>query len=61
MTAMACCDSYQQCESVGSSNPDGDWRVAAVVMALGPELLQNLNPLDTSYIKSLNSRSLRRM
>jgi hypothetical protein len=40
MTAMACCDSYQQRESVGSSNPDGDWRVAAVVMALGPELLR---------------------
>jgi hypothetical protein len=40
MTTMACCDSYQQRESVGGSYPDGDWRVAAIVMTLGPELLR---------------------
>ena len=40
MTTMACCDSYQQRESVGGSVLDGDGRVAAVVMILGPELLR---------------------
>ena len=40
MTTMACCDSYQQRESVGVSDADGDKRMAAVVMTVGPELLR---------------------
>ena len=39
MTTMACCDSYQQRESVGGGS-DGDKRVAAILMTLGPELLR---------------------
>jgi hypothetical protein len=38
MTTMACCDSYQQRESVVGM--DGDRRVAAILMMLGPELLR---------------------
>ncbi len=45
MITMACCDSYQQRESAqsnfsGSSTQEGDPRIAAVLMALGPELLR---------------------
>lgn len=45
MTTMACCDSYQQRESAqsnltGSGNQEGDPRIAAVLLALGPELLR---------------------
>jgi len=41
MTMMACCDAYQQRESVdGGSHADGDKRVASVLMLLGPELLR---------------------
>uniref|UniRef100_A0A7S4AID4 Conserved oligomeric Golgi complex subunit 5 helical domain-containing protein n=1 Tax=Pseudo-nitzschia australis TaxID=44445 RepID=A0A7S4AID4_9STRA len=47
MTTMACCDSYKQRESAQSSflgedsaKMEGDPRVAAILMALGPELLQ---------------------
>ncbi|VEU38523.1 unnamed protein product [Pseudo-nitzschia multistriata] len=47
MTTMACCDSYKQRESAQSSLPggsnegaEGDPRVAAILMNLGPELLQ---------------------
>jgi len=47
MTTMACCDSYKQRESAQSSflgensgELDGDPRIAAILMALGPELLQ---------------------
>jgi len=44
MTTMACCDAYQQRETVegiGTSGmSSGDRRVAAVLMALGPELLR---------------------
>lgn len=47
MTTMACCDSYKQRESAqstflgnNSDKIDGDPRVAAILMALGPELLQ---------------------
>lgn len=41
MTIMACCDSYQQRESVDARDrDDGDRRVAAVVMTAGPELLR---------------------
>ena len=38
MTTMACCDSYQQRESV--VGVEGDRRVAAILMMLGPELLR---------------------
>jgi len=51
MTTMACCDSYKQRESAQSAflgnNSDkieGDTRVAAILMALGPELLQRRRP-----------------
>ena len=41
MTTMACCDAYQQRESVDSGRLDGgDKRVAGVLMLLGPELLR---------------------
>lgn len=40
MTTMACCDSYQQRESVDHSSTDGDRRIAAILMMLGPELLR---------------------
>jgi len=41
MTTMACCDTYQQRESVDvSDRDDGDRRVAALVMTAGPELLR---------------------
>ena len=38
MATMACCDSYQQRESVVGM--EGDRRVAAILMMLGPELLR---------------------
>mmetsp|Transcript_5093 Transcript_5093/g.12172 ORF Transcript_5093/g.12172 Transcript_5093/m.12172 type:complete len:1111 (-) Transcript_5093:181-3513(-) len=47
MTTMACCDSFKQRESAQSSflgdnseKMEGDSRIAAILMALGPELLQ---------------------
>lgn len=40
MTTMACCDAYQQRESVDNKNADGDRRVATILMILGPELLR---------------------
>ena len=41
MTTMACCDAYQQRESVdGGDYTDGDWRIGAILMVLGPELLR---------------------
>lgn len=40
MTIMACCDSYQQRESVETGDTGGDPRVARILMALGPELLR---------------------
>ena len=40
MTTMACCDAYQQRESVEGSMSDGDRRVGAILMILGPELLR---------------------
>eukprot|EP00978_Attheya_sp_CCMP212_P001893 scaffold3904_cov47-Attheya_sp.AAC.4 len=44
MTTMACCDSYQQRESVSAatapSSSSSDPRVAAILMMLGPELLR---------------------
>jgi len=47
MTTMACCDSYKQRESAqsaflggNSGKVEGDSRIAAILMALGPELLQ---------------------
>lgn len=39
MTTMACCDSYQQRESMDTGR-DGDKRIAAILMMLGPELLR---------------------
>ena len=47
MTTLACCDAYQQRESVGgvAGHTGGDRRVAAILVALGPELarLRRLN------------------
>jgi len=42
MTTLACCDSFKQRESAHTSSGkmEGDARVAAILMALGPELLQ---------------------
>lgn len=45
MTTMACCDSYQQRESaqstlLGSGTQEGDTRITAILMAVGPELLR---------------------
>jgi len=41
MTTMACCDAYQQRESVdGGDYTDGDRRIGAILMVLGPELLR---------------------
>ena len=40
MTTMACCDSYQQRESVDVAMTDGDRRIGAILMVLGPELLR---------------------
>lgn len=42
MTTMACCDAYMQRESVDGAvtHGDGDKRVAAILMLLGPELLR---------------------
>jgi hypothetical protein len=47
MTTLACCDSFKERESAqssflgeGSDKMEGDARVAAILMALGPELLQ---------------------
>ncbi|KAL3823322.1 hypothetical protein ACHAXA_010457 [Cyclostephanos tholiformis] len=40
MTTMACCDSYQQRESLDGAITDGDRRIGALLMVLGPELLR---------------------
>jgi hypothetical protein len=40
MTCMACCDAYQQRESVDGRIIDGDRRISAILMILGPELLR---------------------
>ena len=39
MITMACCDSYQQRDSMDSGR-DGDKRIASVLMMIGPELLR---------------------
>jgi conserved oligomeric Golgi complex subunit 5 len=44
MTTMACCDSYQQRESAQHGFTDGDSRIPAILMALGPELLRRRRP-----------------
>ena len=44
MTTMACCDSYQQRESAQHGVSDGDSRIPAILMALGPELLRRRRP-----------------
>ena len=40
MNTLACCDSYQQRSGTTSASADGDARVAALLLALGPELLR---------------------
>ena len=40
MTTMACCDAYQQRESVDGAITDGDRRIGAILMIMGPELLR---------------------
>jgi hypothetical protein len=40
MTTLACCDSYQQRESAQQGTTDGDARISAILMSLGPELLR---------------------
>ncbi len=40
LTTMACCDAYQQRESVDGAISDGDRRISAILMVLGPELLR---------------------
>jgi conserved oligomeric Golgi complex subunit 5 len=42
MAIMACCDAYQQRESVerGGALTDGDTRIASILMNIGPELLR---------------------
>ena len=40
MTCMACCDAYQQRESVDGRYLEGDRRISAILMILGPELLR---------------------
>jgi hypothetical protein len=40
MTCMACCDAYQQRESVDGRIADGDRRISSILMILGPELLR---------------------
>ncbi|KAL9189534.1 hypothetical protein ACHAXT_009209 [Thalassiosira profunda] len=40
MTTMACCDAYQQRESVDGAIANGDRRIGAILMVLGPELLR---------------------
>ena len=40
MTTLACCDNYHQRASVGGNVGGGDSRIAAILEALGPELLR---------------------
>lgn len=40
MTVMHICDAYQQRESVDGAITDGDRRIGAILMILGPELLR---------------------
>ena len=40
MTTMACSDAYQQRGSVDGSITDGDRRISAILMIMGPELLR---------------------
>jgi hypothetical protein len=37
---LACCDAYQQRSGTASATADGDARIAALLLALGPELLR---------------------
>jgi hypothetical protein len=37
---LACCDAYQQRSGTASATSDGDARIAALLLALGPELLR---------------------
>eukprot|EP00977_Amphora_coffeiformis_P004723 scaffold1007_cov176-Amphora_coffeaeformis.AAC.29 len=40
MNTLTCCDSYQQRSGTAAASEDGDARVAALLIALGPELLR---------------------
>ncbi len=40
MTTMKSCDSYQQRESIDGRNGEGDRRIPAMLMMIGPELLR---------------------
>jgi len=40
MNTLACCDSYQQRSGTAAASEDGDARVGALLLALGPELLR---------------------
>jgi len=40
MTTMKCCDSYQQRESIDVGGLEGDRRISAMLMIIGPELLR---------------------
>lgn len=40
MSTITCCDAYQQRESVDNTKSDGDRRVPAILMIIGPELLR---------------------
>jgi hypothetical protein len=66
MTTMACCDSYQQRESVDGAINDRDCHIGAILMVLGPELLRRCrqwSQLQTYhfYWTSLLNRRLLRM
>ena len=40
MNTLACCDAYQQRQATRGAQTDGDVRIAALLMSLGPELLR---------------------
>eukprot|EP00934_Nitzschia_sp_Nitz4_P005052 Nitzschia sp. Nitz4//scaffold50_size126154//93439//96441//NITZ4_003696-RA/size126154-processed-gene-0.154-mRNA-1//1//CDS//3329553731//5042//frame0 len=44
MTIMSCCDTYHQRESAKQGASDGDTRIPAILMSLGPELLRRRRP-----------------
>ena len=56
LVGMTCCDSYQQRESVDVAMTDGDRRIGAILMVLGPELLRRLDNECMSKIIGLVSR-----
>ena len=40
MNTLACCDAYQQRQATRGAQTDGDVRIPALLMSLGPELLR---------------------